>query len=139
MGMPVAVFVAITFAPGTTAPLESRTVPRIEDVSFWARAGAAVKMVITATRHRAAPSRFLLLRRLHPRIQPSIVGPPCSELPECPAPYAGPDAPALHVSSIRFALLYQKRNFTATCPMRGRHTGHRSRKNRDAWSALSHL
>src|SRR5262245_17048493 len=54
--MPVAVLVSVTFAPGTTEPLVSRTVPTTEAESNWANAGRGSKL-------RSKPSRHTRCRR----------------------------------------------------------------------------
>ena len=50
VGTPVAIFVAVTFAPGMTAPVGSATVPLTLPVTVWAIAGA--HKVITAAQHK---------------------------------------------------------------------------------------
>ena len=59
--MPVATFVAVTEACGKTPPLESRTVPRIEDVSRCAQARGHARTVITTVTPANTPRRMTFI------------------------------------------------------------------------------
>ena len=52
--MPVLTFFKVTVAPGTMAPVESRTVPSTLAVSNWAKAAAVDARIATGREHEAA-------------------------------------------------------------------------------------
>ena len=62
---PVPVFTSVTVAPGTTAPVESFTIPRIVPVTAWAPAGGGARQHRMANPSRVAARPLVEARSAH--------------------------------------------------------------------------